>query len=136
MVAGPEIARMLNEYDAKHSSKKTESDRHHEQIPSIQKAFAADVRNTTIALNEMGNPFAEQSTDLFTLDTKAIMSDDVVHAVRTVDDLVKPSTRGLSQNASQIFYNDSMSQSQRIIFLCSNLDHRNHLQKQSSHYET
>ena len=35
MVAGPETARLLTEYEEKHSRKKKESERHHEQIPSV-----------------------------------------------------------------------------------------------------
>ena len=89
MVAGPELARILNDYDAKHSAKRKESDRHHEQIPSIQKAFAADVKNVMDVMDEMGNPFSENSKDLFPLESKVIMSDEVVQAVRTAEELGK-----------------------------------------------
>ena len=92
MVAGPELARILNDYDAKHSAKRKESDQHHEQIPSIQKAFAADVKNVVNVMDvmdEMGNPFSENSKDLFPLESKVIMSDEVVQAVRTAEELGK-----------------------------------------------
>ena len=65
MVSSPEIGRMLNEYEIKHSKKKTDSERHHEQIPSIQKAFATKVKQTVSVINEMGNPFNDDSTAYF-----------------------------------------------------------------------
>ena len=45
MVAGLETARLLTEYEEKHSRKKKESERHHEQIPSVQKTFLAQTKN-------------------------------------------------------------------------------------------
>jgi len=39
MVSGPEIGRMLTEYEVKCTKKRINSDLHHEQIPSTQKLF-------------------------------------------------------------------------------------------------
>ena len=64
MVAGPETARLLTECEEKHSKKQKESERHHEQIPSVQKTFLAQTKNVTDVIEELGNPFAETSTDL------------------------------------------------------------------------
>ncbi len=57
MVAGPETARLLTECEEKHSRKKKESERHHEQIPSVQKTFLAQTKNVTDVIEEHGNPF-------------------------------------------------------------------------------
>ena len=89
MVAGPETARLLTEYEEKHSKKKKESERHHEQIPSVQKTFLAQTKNVTDVIEELGNPFADTSTDLYTLDSKRIMPDSVVHTVRTAEETGK-----------------------------------------------
>ena len=89
MVAGPETARLLTEYEEKHSRKKKESERHHEQIPSVQKTFQAQTNNVIDVMEELGNPFADTSTDLYTLDSKLIMPDSVVHTIRTADDTGK-----------------------------------------------
>ena len=67
MVAGPETARLLTEYEEKHSKKQKESERHHEQIPSVQKTFLAQTKNVTDVIEDLGNPFAETSTHLYTL---------------------------------------------------------------------
>ena len=89
MVAGPETVRLLTEYDEKHPRKKKESERHHEQVPSVQKTFLAQTKNVTDVIEELGNPFADTSTDLYTLDSKLIMPDSVVHTIRTAEDTGK-----------------------------------------------
>ena len=61
MVAGPETARLLTECEEKHSRKKKESERHHEQIPCVQKTFLAQTKNVTDVIEEHGNPFAEDT---------------------------------------------------------------------------
>ena len=52
MVAGPEPVRLLTEYEEKHSRKKKESERHHEQIPSVQKTFQAQTKNVIDVMEE------------------------------------------------------------------------------------
>ena len=61
IVAGPETARLLTECEEKHSRKKKESERHHEQIPCVQKTFLAQTKNVTDVIEEHGNPFAEDT---------------------------------------------------------------------------
>ena len=89
MVAGPETARLLMEYEEKHSKKKKDSERHHEQIPRMQKTFLAQTKNVTEVIEELGIPFADTRTDLHTLDSKLIMPDSVVHTIRTTEDTCK-----------------------------------------------
>ena len=83
MVAGPETVRLLTEYDEKHPRKKKEPECHHEQMPSVQNAFLPQTKNVTEVIEELGNPFADTSADLYTLDSKLIMPGSVVHAIRT-----------------------------------------------------
>ena len=90
MVAGPETARLVMEYEEKHSKIKKESECHREQIPSMQKtSFLAQTKNVTEMTEELGNPFADTQTDLYTLDSKLIMPDSVVHTIRTAEDTGK-----------------------------------------------
>ena len=83
MVAGPEIARVVREFESTFEVTKSCDKRHHEQIPSIQKAFSKDVQALISVLEEMGNPFTEDSTELIVLDTKEIMPECVVQAIKT-----------------------------------------------------
>ncbi len=72
MVAGPEIARVVDEFE---QSSVTDPDTtHHDQVPSIQNTFQKNVRALCLAIEESGNPFMEDSNDLYVLDTKDIMN--------------------------------------------------------------
>ena len=85
-VAGPEIARILNDYEVTFDRKqKGASDLHHEQHPSTQRRFAMNVRNVTTCIDEKGNPFLEDSADLLTLHTKIIMPPEVVESVKCAE---------------------------------------------------
>jgi hypothetical protein len=64
-----------------------DDDCHHEQIPSTQKKFALNTMTVVEAIEELGNPLADDSTDLVTLDTKVIMSEEVVTTIQTAEQL-------------------------------------------------
>ena len=84
MVAGPEIARVVKEFDSNLEVTKPCDKGHHEQTPSVQKAFFKDVQALISVLEDMGSPFTEDSTELIVLDTKdEIMPDCVVQARKT-----------------------------------------------------
>ena len=51
--------------------------------------FLDQVKAITDVTEETGNPFSELSTDLYTLDTKVIMPESVVHTVKTAENLGK-----------------------------------------------
>ena len=89
MVGGPELARILNEYQNKTNTNKTDTDKHHEQIPSMQKNFLSQVKDVVKVVDELGNPFSDSTTDLYTLDTKIIMPHKVIQSVRNVEDIGK-----------------------------------------------
>ena len=89
MVTGPETARLLNEYDEKHSRSTNDNGRHHEQIPSVQKNFLAQVKGVTDVIEGLGNPFSDTSTELYTVDNKVVMPDSVLQAIRTAEDVGK-----------------------------------------------
>ena len=83
MIGGPEIARMVTEYEECSSSEKM-STKHHEQVPSIQNTFLKNVKNLVNAIEELGNPFKEDSGDLLALDTKDIMATEVVESIKNI----------------------------------------------------
>ena len=84
MVAGPEVARVITEFEtSKQLHQRGEHTHHHEQTNSVQKKFVQDVRALTAVIEEMGNPFEEESTDLLVLDTQEILGLAAVESVRT-----------------------------------------------------
>jgi len=92
MVAGPEMDRLLTQYEDKHTTQKKVNprhQRHHEQIPSIQKTFFTNVEGVVTAMEEMGTPFSDASDDLYALDTKVEMPAPVVESIKTAEALGK-----------------------------------------------
>lgn len=75
MTAGPEISRFVSRYDSKSDDKDSQS-QHHEESPSRQKLFLNKVNSLYSTILELGNPFEEESNDLYVLDTKDVADTD------------------------------------------------------------
>jgi len=71
MVSGPEMARLIGEFKCSTENKQDTDWRHHEQKKHAQMAFAQDVKSLSGTIEEMGNPFSENSKDLV-LDSRNI----------------------------------------------------------------
>ena len=72
-VAGPEVSGLVARYEAMSGMKDaTYNSRHHEQTLSAQKSFFEKVKSLSAVMQEMGNPFQEESANLLVLDTKNI----------------------------------------------------------------
>ena len=84
MVAGPEVARMIDEFERSLPPTNGKANAHQEQVPSVKNAFATDVTAFLSAVKEVGNPFEDESADLFVLDTKDIVSTEVVDTVKNI----------------------------------------------------
>ena len=80
-MAGPEVARLIAEFEAGMFSSKEHIPKHHDQSPSVQKRFAADTKALVVAFQEAGNPFDEDSDEIIILDTKEVMSEEIARSV-------------------------------------------------------
>ena len=83
MIAGPEVAHVIDEFHAQqnHCKGKVKT-LHHDQIPSVQSAYARDVRSLVSVFEDLGNPFLKESTSLLVLDSKEIGDQSAVENVR------------------------------------------------------
>ena len=90
MVAGPEIARMVSEFEEKPEASQH---LHHEQHRRVQETFLKEVKSVVAVFENMGNPFLENSKDLMVLDTRDIMDASVGKPCAMQKCLVKSSTR-------------------------------------------
>ena len=125
MVASPEVARVVTDFE--HYATRRQDDQvhlHHDQHPSVQTAFAKDVRSLIAVFQELGNPFLQKSQDLLVLDTRDIMDSCVVKTVRRVEALgeeqykvfvekrlekcEKPITEVITKNKLALFRNQSV----------------------------
>ena len=79
MVSGPEVARVIQEFETSvESGDKQTGHSHHEQMPATQEKFQKQVQDIFRTIEEYGNPFCEGSQDLLVLDTHDI-TDVSVH---------------------------------------------------------
>ena len=83
MVTGPELVRISTEFEAsiKELHKRTSETRHHDQTKSTQVTFAQHMKSLSGVMEEMGNPFLEESKDLLRLDTRDIVDEAVVSSI-------------------------------------------------------
>ena len=70
-MAGPEIARVITEFEAGILTRKNAVLKHHDQSPSVQQRFVAHI----IAFLEAGNPIDEDSHEVVIIDTREDMPD-------------------------------------------------------------
>ena len=85
MLAGPDIARVISEFQDTMDYGIPESDtKHHEQMKGTQNAFCRDVKALVKVMEGMGNPFMESSGDLLVLDSKDLADPSVVKTVREI----------------------------------------------------
>ena len=90
MVAGPEVARCLTNFEDDFCSviqNRNERGRHHEQDYSKQRSFQNNVRNLAKIIADFGNPFLEDCPKLIALDTRNCADESVVHTVRTIEEI-------------------------------------------------
>ena len=85
MIAGPEVARIIEEFhdDHHHFGSKLNTN-HHDQTPSVQTSFAKDVCSLVSVMEDLGNPFEEESTDVLVLDSKEIADRTVIETIQNV----------------------------------------------------
>ena len=87
MIAGPELSRVVSEFEDTLCDASTSSSKHHEQTPHVQITFAKDVKSLVVTFEELGNPFLECSKELFVPDTKIIMNDKAKESVMSAEQL-------------------------------------------------
>ena len=80
MVAGPEISRMIQEFEC-HSIHSLTS--HHDPSHNSKDTFKKDAEALVDAFCDLGNPFLKDSDDL-TMDTIGIMDEEVVMSIRNI----------------------------------------------------
>ena len=70
VVAGPEIARVITEFEAGMLTRKNAVLKHHDLSVSVQQRFFAHTKALVITLQETGNPFDEESHKVVSIDAR------------------------------------------------------------------
>ena len=87
MVSGPEMARLIGEFESSVMEKQDRDCCHHEQKRHTQVVFARDVKALSAAMEDMGNPFTEESSDLLVLDSRNIVDAAVADTVQQIEQI-------------------------------------------------
>ena len=87
MIAGPELSRLIREFEQQIPGAHDSQSDHHDQILSVQKAFKSQVQALVTSFEELGNPFQEDSGFLIALDSKNIMPQPVIDTVYKVKEI-------------------------------------------------
>ena len=85
----------------------TANQQHHHQQPGVQQSFLKDVTSLVTVIDDMWNPFLEESHNLLVLDTKNMMDASLAEIVRKIKIL------GLEQNKK--FVEEKLQQSLKLI---------------------
>ena len=106
------MSRMINDFElsqelVRNIAKQEEQEdlRHHEQMKGVQNTFRNQVNAVCSTIEEMSNPFADQTGDLFVLATRDIANSNVVETVRTVgkDQCQQFVTKRLHERTTPLF---------------------------------
>jgi len=88
MVAGPEVARIVGEFEEYANITQEDSKNlRHEQYCSVQQKFQKDLNSLIAVFEEFGNPFLEKEQDLLVLDTRDIMDKSVGKTVQEIESI-------------------------------------------------
>ena len=91
MVSGPAIARVVNEFedDINVASSNDVKTKHHEEQRSFQVKSFKDVKALVASIEDLGNPFMEESEELLVLDTKEIANLEALKTLREIETIGK-----------------------------------------------
>jgi len=90
MMAQPEIAMLIGEFENEPDNRNRPPDtHHHDQSACAQSTFIKDVQSMVNVMEDFGNPFEEESQDLLVLDTKEIAPPAAIDALRRAHEVGK-----------------------------------------------
>ena len=93
MLAGPEQARLLTEFEAQYSPEVREKYSHHEEGLSAQTTVKQQVLALVETIEDMGNPFLDDAPELLSLDKHHVIDESVAQSIRSIEALGKEKFR-------------------------------------------
>ena len=85
MVSGPEMARVIREFESFEERRKTGT-QHHQQTKHVQMAFAQDVKAPE-TIEDMCNTLSEKGSDLLVQDTRDLADPVVIESLKHIEKL-------------------------------------------------
>lgn len=83
MISGPELARIIGEFEQSIEvrQKGSHEQHHHEQTKAAQVKFAHHVHSMCEVMEDFGNPFQDETAELLRIDNKDIMDSTVIRKI-------------------------------------------------------
>lgn len=85
MVSGPEVADLIDQFEARLCSEKKIETHHHEQSQQFQLNFAKQVNDVVSVFTDRGNPFDYNGFDLYSVDTMAVVDPLISASLNNVE---------------------------------------------------
>ena len=101
LLSGPEVARLLEEFEAVGDVDASKVLEHYESDPSYQMRFLKDVKLVSSAIDELGNPFMDDSLDLYNLHNKELVGPLVIETLYSVEKIGKKQFEEYFENRSK-----------------------------------
>ena len=87
LVSGPEVARLLDEFAFCDEGTVHVTLEHHDSTIATQSQLLKDVNSLVLTINDLGNPFTDDSSDLYVIDTKDVKGKDVAKSITVIEDI-------------------------------------------------
>jgi len=85
-IVGPLLSELINEFEVDlNKNSAPVNPKHHEQYRSFQTKFLKKVQSVRDSFNEFGNPFSDDSSELFVLDSKVVVQADIVKTINRAE---------------------------------------------------
>ena len=89
LLSGLEVARLLEEFEVVGDVDASKVLEHYESDPSYQMRFLKDVKLVSSAIDERGNPFMDDSLDLYNLHNKELVCPLVIETLYSIEKIGK-----------------------------------------------
>ena len=86
LICDPEISRLLDEFKSINEGVNHVRE-HHDFSDSVQSIFQKEVKSLLSALEDVGNPFDDDSNDLFDLQTKAVVTETIAQNLNKLENV-------------------------------------------------
>ena len=86
LICGPEISRLLDEFESINEGVNHVRE-HHDFSDSVQSIFQKEVKSLLSALEDVGNPFDDDSNDLFALQTKTVVTETIAQNLNKLENV-------------------------------------------------
>ena len=118
LICGPEISRLLDEFDSINEGVNHVQE-HHDFSNSVQSIFHKEVKSLLSALEDVGNPFDDDSSNLFDLETKIAVPETIAQNLYKLENVGEKQFRDFIEQRvwkRSVLLSDTISKNRLSLF--------------------